>query len=194
MSKIALVGNASGTGTFSLASPNSSTDRTLTLPDETGTVLTSASSITQNAGPAFIYYTTAAGQTSFANSTATKVIYDGKIKDTDNCVSSSRFTPTVEGYYQICASTRSENSITNASLFRLGIYKNGSVQQFAGAYAAANNGYVYPNASALVYLNGSTDYVEIYLFQNTGSTINNDYGGSAADPAYTFTGFLARAA
>ena len=42
MSKIALSGNVSGTGTFTLASPNSNTDRTLTLPDNSGTVLTSA--------------------------------------------------------------------------------------------------------------------------------------------------------
>ena len=41
MSKIALTGNASGSGTFTLAAPNSDTDRTLTLPDEAGTVLTS---------------------------------------------------------------------------------------------------------------------------------------------------------
>ena len=45
MSKIALEPNASGTGVFSIASPNSNTNRTLTLPDETGTVLTSVSAI-----------------------------------------------------------------------------------------------------------------------------------------------------
>lgn len=39
MSKIALTPNASGTGTFTIASPNSNTDRTLTLPDAAGTVL-----------------------------------------------------------------------------------------------------------------------------------------------------------
>jgi hypothetical protein len=38
MSRITLSGNASGTGNFTLASPNSSTDRTLTLPDATGTL------------------------------------------------------------------------------------------------------------------------------------------------------------
>jgi len=38
MSNIALTPNASGTGTFTIASPNSNTDRTLTLPDATGTV------------------------------------------------------------------------------------------------------------------------------------------------------------
>jgi len=45
MSKVSITGNASGTGTFTIAAPNSNTDRTLTLPDETGTLLTSASSL-----------------------------------------------------------------------------------------------------------------------------------------------------
>jgi len=40
MSKISLKPNDSGTGTFTLESPNSNTNRTLTLPDEAGTVAT----------------------------------------------------------------------------------------------------------------------------------------------------------
>ena len=39
MSKITLSGNLSGTGTFTLASPDSNTDRTLNLPDAGGTVV-----------------------------------------------------------------------------------------------------------------------------------------------------------
>lgn len=46
MSKVQLQGNVSGTGVFTIASPNSNTDRTLTLPDNTGTVLTTASNLT----------------------------------------------------------------------------------------------------------------------------------------------------
>jgi hypothetical protein len=42
MSNIAIQGAATGTGVFTLASPATNTDRTLTLPDEAGTVLTSA--------------------------------------------------------------------------------------------------------------------------------------------------------
>jgi len=38
MSQVAIIGNASGTGVFTVASPNSNVDRVLTLPDETGTV------------------------------------------------------------------------------------------------------------------------------------------------------------
>jgi hypothetical protein len=39
MSKIALASNPSGTGTFTLASPATNTDRTLTLPDVTTTLV-----------------------------------------------------------------------------------------------------------------------------------------------------------
>jgi hypothetical protein len=43
MSKIALTPNASGTGVFTISSPATNTDRTLVLPDEAGTVLTTGS-------------------------------------------------------------------------------------------------------------------------------------------------------
>ena len=43
MSKIALSGNPSGTGTFTIASPNSNTDRTVVLPDVGGTVAVASS-------------------------------------------------------------------------------------------------------------------------------------------------------
>lgn len=42
MSSIKLESNASGTGIFTIASPSSNTNRTISLPDNTGTILTSA--------------------------------------------------------------------------------------------------------------------------------------------------------
>ena len=45
MSKVKIKGNASGTGTFTLTTPNSNTDRTFTLPDATGDLLTSTSDL-----------------------------------------------------------------------------------------------------------------------------------------------------
>jgi hypothetical protein len=38
MSNVVIQGNASGTGDFTIAAPNSDTDRTLTLPDASGTL------------------------------------------------------------------------------------------------------------------------------------------------------------
>ena len=49
MSGIIIQGNTSGTGIFTITSSNSDTSRTLTLPDETGTVLTSGGAIDVNA-------------------------------------------------------------------------------------------------------------------------------------------------
>lgn len=46
MSKIQLSAPASGTATFTVASPATNTDRTLTLPDTTGTVATLGTSLT----------------------------------------------------------------------------------------------------------------------------------------------------
>jgi hypothetical protein len=48
MSKVAIVGDPSGTGTFTISAPNGNTDRTLVLPDEAGTVLTTVSSISSS--------------------------------------------------------------------------------------------------------------------------------------------------
>ena len=45
MSKVKIQGNASGTGVLTIAAPNTSTDRTITLPDSTGTILDENSSL-----------------------------------------------------------------------------------------------------------------------------------------------------
>ena len=52
MSQIKLSSNASGTGIFTIESPATNTNRTLTLPDNTGTILTGSSSITRSQLPA----------------------------------------------------------------------------------------------------------------------------------------------
>ena len=45
MSKIKIVGHASGTGVLTIAAPNTNTDRTITIPDVTGTLLDSGSDL-----------------------------------------------------------------------------------------------------------------------------------------------------
>lgn len=46
MSLVKVQGNVSGTGVFTVAAPNSNTDRTLTLPDSTGTVVSTGDTAT----------------------------------------------------------------------------------------------------------------------------------------------------
>jgi len=52
MSLVKISGNASGTGTLTIAAPNTNTDYTLTLPTNTGTILTTSGTITASQLPA----------------------------------------------------------------------------------------------------------------------------------------------
>ncbi len=45
MAKVKIQGHASGTGILTITAPNTSTDRTITLPDSTGTILDENSSL-----------------------------------------------------------------------------------------------------------------------------------------------------
>jgi len=52
LSKVAITGNASGTGTLTLSAPNTDTDRTLTLPDNTGTMMLTNTAVAKSQLPA----------------------------------------------------------------------------------------------------------------------------------------------
>ena len=45
MAKVKIQGHASGTGVLTVTAPNTSTDRTITLPDSTGTILDNTSTL-----------------------------------------------------------------------------------------------------------------------------------------------------
>lgn len=137
-------------------------------------------------GPAFAAYS--GGGTSVATATVTKLAFDTKVFDTANCYNTStyRFTPNVAGYYLFNAVTRF-GSFTSTQCF-LRIYKNGSTFNQGGG-CGVSAGYVQPTANWLVYMNGTTDYVECYGYQTSGSTQSTDY-----TDYYQFTGCLIRAA
>jgi len=137
-------------------------------------------------GPAFSAYPTAG--TSCASGTDTKVAFAAVDFDTASCynASTSRFTPNVAGYYSIIGMARF-GPIT-ATLTIGSVFVNGSVYS-RGSGASCSSSYAYNQCSAIVYLNGTTDYVEFYAYQNSGSSQNSDYY-----TAYKFTGSLLRAA
>ena len=121
-------------------------------------------------GPAFAVFL-GTSQT-VANNTDTKVQLNSEIFDTANCFDSTtnfRFTPNVAGYYQINA-TVNVGFNTSAGISIVRIYKNGSL------YVELYRGQNQPNTGleisggALIFFNGTTDYVELYFFQNTGSS------------------------
>ena len=191
MSKISISGAATGTATFTIESPATNTNRTLTLPDNTGTIITTASTFA-GTGPAFSAYQSVQ-QTGIASATGTKITFTTEEYDTASCYTSSTFTPNVEGYYQINACIQMAVAATTASLVA-SIYKNGAVYKTGnsgngntvggGINAAAN-------VSSLVYCNGSTDYIEIYAY---GSNNGSSYSIAINVDRTYFNGVLVRAA
>ena len=119
------------------------------------------------AGPAFDY--TADGTQSVSSGSYSKVLYATKNFDTASAVSSSRFTPLVAGYYQISCAV----GISTINETVLAIFKNGSTfRYFLDITPTAIYNF---SGSLLIYLNGSTDYIEVYVYQGSGTskTLNN---------------------
>jgi hypothetical protein len=175
-----LILNGSTSGSVTLSSPAVSGTTTLTLPITSGTVLTSASTITPSAGtvtqaslstnvvgngPAFSAYTTTTQ--ALTGAVTTKVNFGGEVFDTNSNFASSRFTPTVAGYYQLTTAL-----VYNAATFTdLYIYKNGSVYQaIFGNYSSST---YYAAGTGLIYLNGTTDYAEIYVYSSGSLSITS---------------------
>jgi hypothetical protein len=163
---IVLAGSTSGT--ITLQEPAVAGTNTISLPASTGTMMVN--------GPAFSAY--AGSGTTVATATFTKINFDTEEFDTNSNFASSRFTPTVAGYYQISSGITGGGGTTGTNNLIM-IYKNGSWYRTG----STSVGGTYFSISNLVYLNGSTDYVEIYLFQNsglnftTGTTVTNSFAG-----------------
>jgi hypothetical protein len=187
--------NSSGGGSVTLDTPSTASTFTLTVPAITGTAVVTGSSATVSQamlasgvagnGPAFSAY--ASGATNTANATFTKVVLAAEEFDTANCfdTSLSRFTPNVAGYYQFNGAVYAAAYVSQLT----SIYKNGSEFRRGTQNAAATVSNI-TIVSTLIYMNGTTDYVELYWYQGSGSTVNNLTGSQ-----YTyFNGFLARAA
>jgi hypothetical protein len=133
--------------------------------------------------PAFSAY--AGSATSLAATAFTKVEFSVEDFDTNGNFASSRFTPTVAGYYQINAAVQLVGTITYAMA---ALYKNGSAYKYSDQEQTQND--PIKSISALVYLNGSTDFVEVFAYNGTVSPVN-----TVASALVTwFDGHLARIA
>jgi hypothetical protein len=142
-------------------------------------------------GPAFRAHNNAT-QTLTA-STWTKVQLQVEDFDTASCFDSTtnyRFTPNVAGYYQVNAVVSHNFDGSNATVIRTGIYKNGSLYIFTQNSVNSSAGpFGSLCVSDLIYLNGSTDYIEAYAYNQNGSPKID--GGATGT---VFSASLARAA
>jgi len=172
-----LVATGTGTGVFTIAAPDSNTNRTLTLPDEAGTVLTNVSSLGVSQLPSQLSVDGGASSGSLDidsnsrvtmpnqplvivsnTSTNTGTITGGVVKLDRTSMyngSNGRFTAPVSGDY-FCSITTYAGG--ESDVFEVSIRKNGSTytnlyqKNFTGGDFEGKNGSVIVNLSAGDYI------------------------------------------
>lgn len=139
-------------------------------------------------GPAFSAYRT--GAQAVAQNTVTKLQCQTEEFDTASCYDNAtnyRFTPNVAGYYMFNAAVYLNGSSTTTLIT---LYKNGVEVKRGNASGVAADSGRGATVTALISMNGTTDYVEAYVYHNSASV-------TGVDPqSYTnyFQAFMARAA
>jgi hypothetical protein len=139
--------------------------------------------------PAFSVYQ--GTQQSLSDTTYTKIAFTVKTFDTANCFDNTtnyRFTPTVAGYYQINLTVY--GIATSMTYIQTAIYKNGTnyCNTLIPAQQSTNAGGM---VSSLVYLNGTTDYVEGYV--SMGASSGRQVGSTGATNLVQMSGCLIKA-
>jgi hypothetical protein len=170
MSSVVISGDTSGA--ITLSAPAVAGTNTITLPAATGTVMVSGNM------PAFSAYRLTGSQ-SVSNATQTAAALDTKLFDTATCFNNTgstvtlnglstpaySFCPNVAGYYQVNGRIDTYAS-AGLNFGQVNIYKNGTAYKNGGLINIATIGEIALNASCLVYLNGTGDYVTLYGFVN----------------------------
>ena len=160
----------------------------------TGTVMVSGNM------PAFSAYSPNGAFQSVSSVTNTNTVFANKTFDTAGCFNNSgstvtlngistpayAFAPNVAGYYQISAyvnNTTNTNFIyTNMLLYKNGSAYNGTGYGQIGYGLSSSNSYGGASGAILVYMNGTSDYLQIYTYSNSATSIYASY----------FTGALIR--
>ncbi len=184
MASLVLTGDTSGQITIS--APAVAGTNTLTLPAATGTVMVSGNM------PAFSAYRATSTQNVSTN-TWTKAQLNAEDFDTASAFDSStnyRFTPQIAGYYIITGSIQPDSSSAFGAGVYAAIYKNGSVYRVGTVNNTSATTASTPNVTAVIYFNGSTDYVELYGYFAGGSGM----GFGTTYNATALTGAMVRAA
>ena len=175
---------ASGGGSVSIQAPSSSSNnRVMTLPDTAdGKILTDTYKP--------VFFARNNNTQSISNGVSTKVEYDSEVFDSHGYydhTTNYRFTPLIAGYYHITA-----NAQINATTAVRGfdIKKNGSRYVNVDAHddsTGAQSCFI----SSLIPFNGSSDYVEIFIYQTSGSSKNLSNGSQYS--ISEFSGYFVRA-
>jgi hypothetical protein len=147
-----------------------------------------SSATAPTSGPAFSAYQSSAQTISFG--TSTKIQLQTEEFDTNSNFDSTtnyRFTPTVAGYYSFTGCVTA--NVSGGTYSQSAILKNGTAVA-ASLQSVGTGPYAGFISQKLVYMNGSTDYVELY-FVSVGTGTFTTITGTANT---YFQGFLARTA
>jgi len=163
-----------GIGTYA-TSGNTLTRTTILASSNAGAAVSLAAGTTQVwmdvpasyfKGPIFSAYQSSA-QT-LASATITKLSLQSKAFDPTSAfdnVTNYRFQPLLAGYYQVTGAFFNAGTACEMVAY---VYKNGAVSQRGADSGASAFG---ATVNALVFLNGSTDYIELYGFMGTGQAL-----------------------
>ena len=121
--------------------------------------------------PNFYAHQSGGGQQSISNTTNTVMVFDQEDYDTgsDYDTSNGRFTPGEAGKYFLHSIVRLDSGNVDFDTFTLRILKNGSL---AYNFTAFHSNYNSVAVSGIVQANGSSDYFQIDIYQNSGSSKN----------------------
>ena len=128
-------------------------------------------------GPAFRAYIDT-GQ-AITSGSQQKVTFGTENFDTNNNFATSRFTPTVEGYYQLNATVRIAGPSTTAECMIV-IWKDGVEYSRGNNVSGAEQGtnFYSLQVSDIAYANGTSTYFEIYIQQSSGSNKDTTAGSN----------------
>jgi phage-related tail fiber protein len=155
----------SNKGAVQLSTSTSSTSTSLAA---TASAVKAAFDLANEGGPAFRAYRATSNQ-SFSQSTWTKIQLNAESYDTANCFDSTtnyRFTPTKAGYYQFNGAPWNERS--GSGLLYAGIWKNGAEAALTAVNTSTTTQALM--SSDVIYMNGTTDYVELYIYDQAATS------------------------
>jgi len=131
--------------------------------------------------PAF--HASLSASTDISDASDTKLQCNTELYDTDGCYDNStnyRFTPTTAGKYLIYGSmSTTESADSDLRNVGLMVHKNGSrVDYFGINFRNSFTRIAEINGSTVVDMNGSSDYVELFVFSDTETNSPTILGGT----------------
>jgi len=168
MSSIAVAGDTSGSVT--LQAPAVAGSTVLTLPAVSGTVMVNGPAFSATLGSQSL----TAGVWTLATTSTEEFDTNSNYNNTGSTVGgipAYAFLPNIAGYYQFNGQMQLNGSSSGISTQ---YYKNGSTFK-QGSYIPTTLSTASVAVSALIYLNGTTDYVQFYIYSGSTMTTANAF-------------------